>query len=142
MERTLDVMMEELERVKEKRKPLYEAVNVLDKEIAKLNDEMLAYKLNNGLYHPMSELINYIGKRIDSITLVERDKEGALDTEFLYGDEIFKVDEYGQLYYSSYENGIIEYDSDAHKYVHMYYCRPTYHDYVGFLEIDIDEDYY
>ena len=141
MERTLEVMEEELKLVREERKPLYEAVNILDKKIAKLNDEILAYKLNNGLYHPMSELINYLGKRIDSITLVERDKDGALDTDFMYCDEIFEVDEYAHLYYSSYEGGIISYDNDAHKYVHMYYGHPTYHDYVGFLDIEIDEDW-
>lgn len=140
MERTLETINEELERIKEERKPLYEAVNTLDKKIAKLNNEMLAYKLNNGLYHPMSELINYLGKEIDSIKLVERDEEGALHTDFMYCDEIFKVDEYAHLYYSSWTGGIVEYDNDTKKYVHLYYGCPTYHDYVGFLEIEIDED--
>lgn len=140
MERTLEVMEEELKRVREERKPLYEAVNILDKKIAKLNDEMLAYKLNNGLYHPMSELINYLGKSISSITLVERDKDGALDTDFMYCDEIFKVDEYAHLYYSSWTGGVMDYDNDTKMYVHFYYGCPQYHDYVGFLEIEIDED--
>jgi hypothetical protein len=141
MERTLEVMEEELKRVKEERKPLYEAVNALDKEIAKLKDEIVAFKLNNGLYHPMSELIDYLGKRISSITLVERDKEGALDTEFMYCDEIFEVDEYAHLYYSSWSGGVMRYDNNTKMYVHSYYGCPTYHDYVGFLEIEIDEDW-
>lgn len=139
MERTLDIMMEELERIREERKPVYEVVSALDKEIAKLNDEILAYKLNHELYHPMSELTNYIGKNISSITLVERDEEGALDTDFMYCDEIFEVDENGHLYYSSYSGGITEYDDDDDKYVHYYYGCPEYHDYVGFLDINISK---
>ena len=139
MERTLDIMMEELQRIRGKRKPIYEAVSALDKEIAKLEDEMLAFKLNHGLYHPMSELINYKGKNISSIKLVERDEEGALDTDFMYCDEIFEVDEDGHLYYSSYSGGIVEYDNDADKYVHLYYGYPEYHNYVGFLEINFSK---
>ncbi len=139
MERTLEIMMEELERIREERKPIYEAVSALDKEIAKLEDEMLAFKLNNGLYHPMSELINYKGKNISSIKLVVRDEEGALDTDFVYCDEILEVDENGHLYYSSYSGGIIEYDDDADKYVHLYYGCPEYYDYVGFLEINFSK---
>lgn len=139
MERTLDIMMKELADVKEEKKPLSEAINILNEKIAKLDDEILAYKLNNGLYHPMSELANYIGKDISSIKLVERDEEGALDTDYMYCDEIFEVDENGHLYYSSWSGGITEYDDDSGKYVHMYYGCPEYHDYVGFLEIEISE---
>lgn len=139
MERTLEIIKEELECIREKRKPLYEAVSVLDKEIAKLEDEMLAFKLNNGLYHPMSELINYKGKNLSSIKLVVRDEEGALDTDFIYCDEILEVDDNGHLYYSSYSGGIIEYDNDANQYVHLYYGTVEDYDYVGFLEINISK---
>jgi hypothetical protein len=139
MERTLDIITEELERVREQRKPLYETVNALDKEIAKLENEMLAFKLNNGLYHPMSELINYKGKNLSSIKLVVRDEEGALDTDFIYCDEILEVDDNGHLYYSSYSGGIIEYDNDANQYIHLYYGTVEDYDYVGFLEINISK---
>lgn len=139
MERTLEIMEEELRLVKEERKPLSEAIDVINKKINKIEDEILRYKLNNGLYYPMSELADYTGKNVSSIELVERDEEGALDTDFIYCDEIFEVDENGHLYYSSYSGGIIKYDSDANKYVHMYYGYPEYHDYVGFLEIDISK---
>lgn len=139
MERTLNDMEEELRLAREERRPLYEVVNELDKKIYKLSDEIEAYKLNNGMYYPMSELINYLGKNISSIKLVVRDEEGALDTDFMYCDEIFEVDEFGHLYYSSYSGGIIEYDNDTGKYVHMYYGCPEYLDYVGFLEINISK---
>lgn len=139
MERTLEVMLSELECIQEERKPIYEAVVVFDKKIAKLEDEILAFKLNNGLYHPMSELINYKGKNISSIKLVVRDEDGKLDTDFMYCDEIFEVDENGHLYYSSYSGGIVEYDSDEDKYVHLYYGYPEYYEYVGYLEINISK---
>lgn len=132
MERTLDVIEEELRLVQSGFDTLKQRKEALESEIRK-------YKLDNGLYHPMSELINYIGKDISYITLVERSKDGKLETDFLCDDEIFEVNEFGQLYYSSYSGGIIEYDNDAHKYVHMYYGRTEYHDYVGYLEIKIRE---
>lgn len=141
MERTLDIMMEELKLAREEKEPLLKAIKIIDEKITELNDEIKTYKLNNGLYHPMSELVDYIGKHIESITLVERDKWGKLDTDCLYCEEIFEVDEHGRLYYSSYDSGIIRYDNKTHKYVHMYYGSKIYHDYVGFLEISIDEDY-
>jgi hypothetical protein len=139
MERTLEVMEEELRLVKEEKKPLSDAIDVLNKKIAKLDDEILAYKLNNGLYHPMSELINYKGKDISSIKLVVRDEEGALDTDFIYCDEILEVDNDGHLYYSSYSGGIIEYDNKTNQYVHLYYGTVEDYDYVGFLEIEFSK---
>lgn len=137
MERTLEVMMEELRLVREERKPLSEAIGKIDKKISNLNKEIETYKLNNGLYHPMSELANYKGKYVRSIDLVERDEDGTLRTDFMYDDDIFEIDNNGHLYYSSYEGGITEFDDEAKKYVHMYYGYPTYHDYVGFTEIKI-----
>lgn len=133
MERTLAVMEEELKIVQSGFDTLRQKKEALENEIRK-------YKLDNELYHPMSELINYLGKHISSITLVERDEDGALDTDFMYCDEIFEVDEYAHLYYSSWTEGVMNYDNDTKMYVHSYYGRPTYHDYVGFLEIEVEDD--
>ena len=132
MERTLETMEEELALTIEWLAPLQSKLNELTKEIER-------YKLENALYHPMSELVDYKGKHISSITLVERDKDGELDTEYMYNDEIFEVTEDGHLYYSSYSGGIMSYDAKAEQYVHMYYGCPEYHDYVGFTAIDIDD---
>lgn len=129
----LDHMIAELKLAEEQLKPL-------KKRVSDLNEEIKKYKLNNGLYYPMSELENYKGKRIRTITLVERDEDGTLDTDFIYfiyDDDFFEVTNDGHLYYSSYNGGITEYDSDAQKYVHMYYGHPEYHNYVGFTEIDV-----
>ena len=133
MERTLEVMEEELKLVKS-------GFDTLRAKKETLENEIEEYKLNHGIYRPMSELINYIGKDIDSIKVVIRNEDGTLETDFLYCDEIFEVNEYGQLYYSSYSGGIIEYDNDAHKYVHMYYCHPTYYNYVGFMDLKLEDD--
>lgn len=130
MERTLEVMEMELNSAKEQFEPLKEKISELKREIEK-------YKLDNALYHPMSELMNYKGKNVNSITLVERDEDGTLDTDFMYDDEILEIDDNGHLYYSSYSGGITEYDDKAKRYVHIYYGCPEYHDYVGFLEINI-----
>ena len=133
MERTLEIMEEELKLVKQE-------YNVLDKKRRNLEIEIEEYKLNNGLYHPMSELANYIGKDVDYIKVVIRNEDGTLETDFLCCDEIFEINEYGQLYYSSYSGGIIEYDTTEHKYVHMYYRCPTYYDYVGYMDLKLDDD--
>ena len=130
MERTLEIMEIELDSAKKQFEPLKKKISELEREIEK-------YKLDNTLYYPMSELVNYKGKYVRSITLVERNEDGTLDTDFMYDDDIFEIDDDGHLYYSSYSGGIISYDNKAEKYVHMYYGHPEYHDYVGFTEIDI-----
>lgn len=137
MERTLENMMEELRLIKEERKSLADAVEVLDKKIGNLKREIEKYKLDNGLYHPMSDLNKYIGEAISEITLIERNKNGILETKYMCIDEIFEVDEYGYLYYSSYNGGIMHYDSNINKYVWHVYGIKTEHDFVGFLEIEL-----
>lgn len=137
MERTLEIMEEELEATRELLKPLQKQLEPLHKKINELEREIESYKLENGMYHPMAELDNYKGKDIRSITLVERDEDGTLFTDFMYDDEIFEIDDNGHLYYSSYEGGITEYDDETKKYIHMYYGHPEYHDYVGFTKIEI-----
>lgn len=128
MERTLDIMMAELE-------PVEKEYKILEEKVKSLRNEIEDYKLSNNLYHPMSELANYKGKEISWIKLVERNKDGTLDTDFMCCDEFLEVDEDGYLHYSSFEGGITHYDDETGKYVHYYYGCPDYHDYVGFLEI-------
>lgn len=133
-------MTEELRLVKEEKKPLSEAIDVLNKNIKRLEDEIKAYKLNNGLYHPMSELENYKGREISHIVLVERNEDDTLSTEYMYNDEMFDVDENGHLDYSSYNCGVMHYDEKTGKYVEYYHYHKTEHDYVGFLEIELEDD--
>jgi len=132
MDRTLENMVKQLKLTEEAIKPLAEKASRLRKEIEQ-------YKLDNALFHPMSDLIHYAGHEIRSIELVERYEDGTLGTDYKFLDEIFEVDENGRLYFSSFDYGIIEYDDDEHKYVHMYYGYPTYYDYVGFMEIELND---
>ena len=140
MERTLEIMMEELRLAEEERKPLSEAIEVVNKKIKNLKAEIETYKLNNGLYHPMSELARYKGMEISHIILVEKNEDGTLDTEYMYNDEMFSVDENGYLDYSSYNCGVMHYDEKIGKYVEWCHYRRTEHDYVGFLEIELEDD--
>ena len=133
MDRTLEIMEEELKSLNEQFEPL-------NSRIRELENEIEDYKLNNGLFHPMSDLANYKGKDISWIKVVEKFDDNTLDTDFIGGDEIFEVDENGHLYYSSYDGGITRYDNEENKYVHFYYGCPDYHDYIGYLEVKFYED--
>lgn len=130
MERTLEIMEAELKATNKQLKPLQKKANELEREIEQ-------YKLDNALYHPMSELINYKGKDIFSIELVVKNWNGALETEYMCEDEIFEVTDDGHLYYSSYGGGIIQYDCERDKYIHYYYGHGTECNYVGFLTIKV-----
>ena len=133
MERTLDIMEAELKATKEQIKPL-------EKKRLELEREIKDYKLANTLYHPMSELINYKGREVHSITLVEKRADGKLTTDYMYNDEIFKVTDDGYLHYSSYEGGVMDYYEEDGKYRHYYYGHATMHEYVGFLDIEVDDE--
>lgn len=139
MERTLEDMKKELELAIEEKKPLSEAIDVINKRIRDINNEMKTYKLNNKLYHPMSELTNHKGKDIYSITLVERKEDGTLDTEYIYNDEIFRVDDNGHLKYSSFNCGVMNYDKKIDKYVKWCHFTRKEHDYIGFLDVEFDD---
>lgn len=139
MERTLEDMKKELELAMEEKKPLSEAIDVINKRIRDINNEIKTYKLYNGMYYPMSELANHKGKEIYSITLVERKKDGTLDIDHIYNDEMFSVDKNGYLDYSSFNCGIMSYDEKIGKYVRWYHFNRTEHDYVGYLGVEFDD---
>lgn len=132
MNKALEDMIKQLKLTEEAMKPLAE-------KATKLRRDIKQYKLDNALYRPMSDLIHYAGRDIRSIELVERCEDGTLDTDYKFCDEIFEVDGNGRLYFSSWDYGIIEYDNDKHKYVHMYHGYPTYYDYIGFMEIELKD---
>ena len=134
MERTLEIMEAELKATNEQIKPL-------EQKRIKLEKEIRDYKLDNALYHPMSELINYKGREIHSITLVEKKRDGKLVTDYMYNDEIFKVTDDGHLHYSSYGCGVMDYYEEDGKYYHYCWGHGTPHEYVGFLDIEVDEEY-
>ena len=130
---TLKIMEEELKQLNEQFEPL-------NSRKIELENEIEDYKLNNGLFHPMSDLAGYKGKDIRWIKVVERIDDNTLCTDFIGGDEICEIDEDGHLYYSSFQGGITRWDNTSNKYVHYYYGCPDYHDYVGYLEVKFYKD--
>ena len=135
MKRTLEVMESELEVTKEQLKPL-------QKKASELEDEIKRYKLDNKLYHPMSELANYKGKDILFIELVMQNVDSTLDTVYIHQDDIFEVTDDGHLYYSSYAGGIIEYSRKRHKYIRRYYGNSIDYNCVGFLDVELRDKIY
>ena len=133
IERTLNIMEAELKSICEQLCPLQKNKIELERDIRN-------FKLENALYHPMSELANYKGREIRSITLVEKMRDGKLGTEYMYNDEYFEVTDGGHLHYSSYQGGCMDYYEEDGKYRHYYYGHATLHDYIGFLEIELEEE--
>lgn len=140
MNRTLEDMYKDLNSARERLKPLDEAANNIRKEISNLKDEIEKYKLDNALYHPMSYLCNYKGREISYIDVVERHTDGTLSVERIYNDELFCVDEDGHLDYSSYNFGVMDYDTKINKYVKWCHFNRTEYDYVGFMELELREE--
>lgn len=139
MPRTLEDIERDLALAKEELEPIQEARDKAARKVSDFRDELEKYKLNNGMYHPMSDLNQYIGCNISSIKLVERDEDGSLDTDDMYGDEYFKIDENGHLDYSSEFGGVMDYDEKIGKYVMLCHYFRTEHDYVGFLELRLEK---
>ena len=140
MERTLEIIENDLENAQEELKPIREAYDKATKKVSNFRDELERYKIDNGMYRPMSDLSQYIGCNISSIKLVEKDENGSLDTDDMWGDEYFQVDENGHLDYCSEMGGIMSFDKDIDKYVMWCHCCRIEHDYVGFLEIRVDKE--
>lgn len=136
--RTLEDIERDLACVEEEIKPIEEKRDVLLKKIGALSREKEKYILDHELFHPISELTNYIGKRISSIDLVERMEDGSLDTDFMYNDEMFSVDENGHLDFSSYTSGVMSFDEKLGKYVMWCHFHRTEHDYVGYLDLELE----
>ena len=138
--RTLEDINKDLDAARAELEPIsMEYVKACEK-CSKLEDEAEKYKIDNGLYHSMDELKNYIGKEIRSIKLVEKTNDGKLKVETMYNNEIFGVDEYGHLDFSSYEMGIMFWDKEFCKYNYLYHYNSVYHDFVGYLEISFEDD--
>lgn len=140
MERTYEDIRKDLNDAEEELKPVSKEYHNLIKKVISLKKELEKYEANNGLFYPMSDLNKYIGKEISSIKLVERKDDGTLKVEEIINDEMFSVDKNGHLHFSSYESGVMGYDEELEKYVEYYHCFRTVHDYIGFLEIEFEDE--
>lgn len=140
MERTYEDIRKDLNDAEEESKSVSKEYHNLIKKVISLKKELEKYEVDNGLFYPMSDLNKYIGKEISSIKLVERKNDGTLKVEEIINDEMFSVDKNGHLHFSSYESGVMGYDEELEKYVEYYHCFRTVHDYIGFLEIEFEDE--
>lgn len=138
--RTLEDIEIELQDAKAELEPIAKAYNEACEKLSKFEDEMKRYKVKNGMYHPMEELKSHIGKEISSIKLVEKLKSGMLEVNTMYNYETFSVDRNGHLYFSSCEMGVMGWDGIRQKYCYSFHYHTTYHDFVGYFDLDFEED--
>lgn len=138
--RTLEVIEIDLQHAKDELEPIAKAYNEACEKISKFKDEMERYKVKNGMYHPMEELKSHIGKEISSIKLVEKSKSGKLEVNTMHNHEMFSVDRNGHLCFSSYEMGVMGWDGIRQKYGYSFHYHTTYHDFVGYFDLDFEED--
>ena len=135
MDKVLEDMKKELERLEDVR-------DEACWNYSQFNSEVVEYRLNNGLYHPMSKLISYACKDIDWITMVIKDRDGTLETLTLNkdidGDIAFYIDVNGHIFCSSDSNGIIQYDDYTNRYIYTYGGSIDYYDFVGFMELSFE----
>lgn len=138
--RALEDIERDIELINEELKPIDKVRNELCEKRRFLLDEKERYILDNGLFHPISELVNYIGKEISHIDLVERNEDGSLEVDSMYNDEMFSIDKNGYLEYSSYFGGVMDFDEKIGKYVLNRFYHRTEHDYIGYLDLKLKDD--
>lgn len=133
--RTLEDIERDLEIAEKGQEAIMDADDEAVKKYRILREEAREYKLQNGIFTPISELEKHKGKSISYIELVVRNEDGSLETEDMYGDEHFNINEKGHLNYSSYENGVMYYNSEIGKYEFDFHCIPIIYDFIGYLEV-------
>lgn len=138
--RTLEDIERDLKNAETEAEPIKKLWEEAVKKCNQLRDEAEQYKINNGLFHPMEELRNHIGKEISHIKLVEKKSDGELKAEYMYNYEMFSVDKNGHLDFSSYEMGVMGWDEDRQMYCYFYHYCVEYHDFIGYLDVCFEDD--
>lgn len=138
--RTLEDIERDLKNAETEAEPIKKLWEEAVKKCNQLRDEAEQYKINNGLFHPMEELKNHIGKEISHIKLVEKAENGELQSKDMFNYEMFSVDKNGRLDFSSYEMGIMFWDEEKKMYCYSYHYYETYHDFIGYLDVCFEDD--
>ena len=110
----MECAMEKYLELKNKSKELYEQAH-------KLSYQADEYYIENRLWSPIEELKGYIGNSFShppfTLFYINLDKEGdIIQSTYLYG-EICEVQEDGHMYYSDYDDGIIEWCEKSNCYI-------------------------
>lgn len=134
--RTLEDIENDLRTAYSELKPVEEIYDELKRKVDKIKKERKKFIVENHLFHPMGDLLQYSGKELMFIELVK--KNGTeLETECFFNDkELLEIDSSGHFYYSSYENGIVRFNEKTGLYDHMYYGTRTPKEYIGYLELE------
>lgn len=110
--------------------------------VAQLNDlitetreEIAKRLLKEDLYKKFPLPQDYIDKRINKITFIT--SNGKLET--YYEDDIFYVDSLGYPHYSSYENGLLDWNEKGF-FQYSYYGMVTKKDYIGYVELEMETE--
>lgn len=120
----------------EKYLEMMERVAELHDEAHKLEYAAKEYFISNRLWSPMEELKDYIGESFShppfTLFYINLDEEGGeIESSYLYG-EICEVQEDGHMYYSDYDDGIIEWCEKQNCYVWAYWGNYTNIHILGF----------
>lgn len=137
-----DIEFQKIKEAIEKQKVVYEPIREqCDKEqkkLFKLEFKLEKYRLEHGMFYPLSKLAEFKDKTSDilSIKFVQRMKNGKFKAEEMVNDDLLFIRDDGTFKYSSYTGGIIEKAQDG-KWYHQYYgSSRKLDDYVGFLSIE------
>lgn len=118
---------------------LYEQWIDQSHEVSKLEEEFNKILLNMKRYDRIENLMNYCGKKIKSISLVERFDDGTVDITTLDYLEELCVDSNGHLEYTSEHEGYMQYEQSIGKYISTKHFISTVHNFIGFIDIEILE---
>ena len=108
----------------------------LREEACEIERKAEKYFIENRLWSPMEELKGYIGDSFShppfTLYYIDLDKEdNEIKHTYLYG-EICEVQEDGHMYYSDYDDGIIEWTEKQNCYVWAYWGNYTNIHILGF----------
>ena len=127
-----------IEKQKAVYEPIREQCDKEQKKLFKLEDKLEKYRLEHGMFYPLSKLAEFKDETSDilSIKFVQRKKNGKFKVEEMANDDLFFINDDGTFKYSSYTGGIIEKAEDG-KWYHQYYgSSRKLDDFVGFLSIE------
>ena len=113
-------------------------IRELVNEIPKLENEINQYKIENKMYHPMSDLCSLKEHEILSISLIyidDNDKPSVLKLEGGYYGTSIGVDESGTFYCNSDKYGIIVLDSETGNYVWYHFYKRISPRLIGYLDV-------
>ena len=139
----LQKIKDEIEKQKAVVEPIKKQFEAAYSKYDKLQKKLEKYRLEHKMFYPLSQLAEFKDKNLDieSICFVQKTKKGKFKIDWIFNDDLFRINDDGTFYYSSYENGIIQYDKDEKRWCHdFYHSRKRLDDYVGFMKIVFNDE--